>query len=106
MVAVRRATTAKGVAQVPKESAQPLGLLGGWRSDGYASRDVLSGLVQRDVQIFDGFAVEPQNDVIPHARTLTARRRHPIGQGRGVRICRNQLATWRYGRPRRGSRSP
>lgn len=82
MVAVWRATTAKGVAQVPQEGTQPLGLLGGGRSDGRASRDVLSGLVQRDVQVFGGRAVEPQNDVIPHAQTLIARRGAPVGQGR------------------------
>lgn len=49
---------------------------------------VLSGLVQRDVQIFGGCAVEPQNDVIPHAQHLIARHAAPVGQGRGARSCR------------------
>lgn len=76
------------MAQVPQESAQPLGLLDGGRSNGCANRDVLSSLVQRDVQIFGGCAIEPQNDVIPHAQTLIARRAAPVGRGGGARICR------------------
>jgi hypothetical protein len=87
-------TTAKDLAQIPQESAQPLGLLGGGRSDGRASRDVLSGLVQRDVQIFGGCAVEPQNDVVRHAQTLIARRATPVRQGR---LCGSAAdnARWR-----------
>jgi hypothetical protein len=43
---------------------------------------VLSDLVQRDVQIFGGCAVESQNNVIPHAQTLIARLAAPVAQDR------------------------
>lgn len=82
VVAVGRATTAKDAAQVPQKSPQALGLVRRGRSDGCAGRDVLSDLVQRDVQIFSSWAVEPQNDVIPHAQTLIAPLAAPVGHGR------------------------